>query len=459
MMVFKRALPRRTFLRGVGASLALPLLDAMVPAFTAVAKSAAAPVRRLGFVYTPNGYIKEYWTPDVVGKDFDFKRSLKALEPFREQVQLVSGLANLQAEAMGDPPGLHARGGTAWITGTHAKATEGADVRAGISADQVAAQALGQETVLPSLELATEQNEQLVGNCEAGYSCIYENTFSWKDATTPLPMEVHPRVVFERLFGDGATPEEQQWHREVSGSILDLVRDRVNDLQRQLGAGDQLRLGQYLESVRDIESRIQRAEAQAEDPQTGELPPRPSDIPQVFEEHAKLMFDLQVAAYQADITRVIAFQLCREVSPRVYQNLGIPDQHHAASHHGNRPEQKDKTAKIDAYHVELLTYYLEKLQAAPDGDGSLLDNMILLYGGGLGDPNPHAIIDLPNVIIGGGGGTLKGNRHISYPVTDYVPQTNLLVTLLDKAGVPVDTLGDSTGRLKEINQPEGLSDV
>ncbi len=459
MIVVKRALPRRTFLRGAGASLALPFLDAMVPAFTAVARSAAAPVSRLGFVYTPNGYIKEFWTPDTAGPNFEFKRSLKALEPYRDKVTVVSGLANLQAEAMGDPPGLHARGGTAWLTGTHAKATEGVDVRAGISADQVAARAVGHETVLPSLELATEQNEQMVGNCEGGYSCIYENTFSWKDATTPLPMETHPRVVFQRLFGDGATPEEQRWHRELSGSILDLVRDRVRELQRQLGAGDQLRLGQYLDSVRDIEARIARAEAQVENPETGELPPRPSDIPRLFGDHARLMFDLQVAAYQADITRVIAFQLCREVSPRVYQNLGIPDQHHAASHHGNRPEQKEKTAKIDAYHVELLAYYLDKLQAIPDGDGTLLDNIILLYGGGLGDPNPHAIIDLPNVIIGGGGGRLEGGRHLSYPVTDYVPQTNLLVTLLDKAGVPVDKLGDSTGRLRELQHAEGLPGV
>ena len=314
MIVTRLALPRRTFLRGVGVSLTLPLLDAMVPAFTAVAKSAAAPIRRLGFIYTPNGFIREYWTPGSVGEQFDLTPSLKPLEPFRNKLVVVSGLANLQAEAMGSPPGPHSRASAAWITGTHAKFTEGADVRAGVSADQIAADVLGQQTVLPSLELATEQNEQMVGNCDAGYSCIYQNTVSWKDPTTPLPMEVHPRVVFQRLFGDGATPEEQRRHLETSSSILDAVTDRISELRTQLGSGDRRVLTQYLESVRDIEARIQRAEAHIDDP-TLELPPRPADIPQTFDEHVKLMFDLQVAAYQADVTRVITFQMARELSP------------------------------------------------------------------------------------------------------------------------------------------------
>ncbi len=427
-------------------------------AFTAVAKSAAAPVPRLGFIYTPNGFIREYWTPEKVGTDFDFTPSLQALEPFRDKLVVVTGLANMQAAAMGDSPGPHSRGSAAWVTGTHARQTEGADVRAGISADQVAAQVLGQETVLPSLELATEQNEQMVGNCEAGYSCLYQNTISWRNSTTPLPMEVHPRVVFERLFGDGATPEEQRRHLQTSGSILDAVTDRIAELQQRLGTGDQGRLTQYLDSVRDVEARIQRAEAHTDDPSL-ELPPRPSDIPQTFEEHAKLMFDLQVAAYQADITRVIAFQLCRELSPRTYPNIGVTGQHHATSHHGNRQEQIDNTAKIDAYHIELLAYYVEKLQATPDGDTSLLDNLILLYGGGLGDPNVHAIIDLPNLVLGGGAGRIKGGRHIAYPIDDFVPEANLLISLLGKAGVPVEQLGDSTGQLKELGHPDGLSDV
>ncbi len=459
MIVTRRALPRRTFLRGVGVSLTLPLLDAMVPAFTAVAKSAAAPIRRLGFIYTPNGFIREYWTPGSVGEQFDLTPSLKPLEPFRNKLVVVSGLANLQAEAMGSPPGPHSRASAAWITGTHAKFTEGADVRAGVSADQIAADVLGQQTVLPSLELATEQNEQMVGNCDAGYSCIYQNTVSWKDPTTPLPMEVHPRVVFQRLFGDGATPEEQRRHLETSSSILDAVTDRISELRTQLGSGDRRVLTQYLESVRDIEARIQRAEAHTDDP-TLELPPRPADIPQTFDEHVKLMFDLQVAAYQADVTRVITFQMARELSPRTYPDIGVVGQHHASSHHGNNPQKIDDVAKIDAYHVQLVSYYLEKLQATPDGDGgSLLDNIVLLFGGGLGNPNQHAIIDLPNIVIGGGGGRIKGGRHLAYPIDDYVPEANLLITLLGKAGVPAEQLGDSTGQLKEFGHPDGLAEL
>ena len=459
MMITKIALPRRTFLRGVGATLALPLLDAMVPAFTAVSKSAAAPVRRMGFIYTPNGYIKGFWTPDKVGKDFELKSSLQALEPFRDRTLIVSGLANLQAEAMGSSPGPHSRGSAAWITGTHARQTEGADVRAGISADQVAAQVLGQDSVLPSLELATEQNEQMVGNCEAGYSCLYQNTVSWRNETTPLPMEVHPRVVFQRLFGDGASPEETRRHLQTSGSILDFVTERIAELETRLGTGDRRRLTQYLDSVREVESRIQRAEAKTDDPSLA-LPPRPVDIPLEFDDHAKLMFDLQVLAYQADITRVIAFQLGRELSPRTYPSIGVTGQHHATSHHGDNPEKMNDVAKIDAYHIELVADYLGKLQATADGEGSLLDNVVLLYGGGLGNPNQHAIIDLPNLVLGGSGGRIKGGRHIAYPIDDYVPQANLLLTLLDKAGVPVEQHGDSTGRLNiDRPKPEVLSEV
>ena len=459
MIVTKQVLPRRTILRGMGACLALPLLDAMVPAFTAVARSAAAPVARLGFIYTPNGFIREYWTPDIVGSNFDFKASLQPLEPFRDKLTVVTGLANLQAEAMGSPPGPHSRASAAWVTGTHARFTEGADVQAGVSADQIAAQALGQQTVLPSLELATEQNEQMVGNCEAGYSCIYQNTVSWRDADTPLPMEVHPRVVFQRLFGDGATPEEQRRHLQTTGSILDAVTDRIKELSRRLGAADQRRLTQYLESVREIEARIQRAEGHIDDP-TIDLPARPADIPQSFEDHVKLMFDLQVAAFQADVTRVITFQLGRELSPRTYPEIGVTGQHHATSHHGNQQAKIDDVAKIDAYHVSLLSYYVQKLKDTPDGDaGTLLDNVIILFGAGLGNPNPHAIIDLPNLVIGGGGGRLKGNQHVEYSVNDYVPQANLLITLLGKAGVPMEQLGDSTGRLPELGDPEGLAGV
>ena len=449
MVISKLALSRRTFLRGVGTTLALPLLDAMVPALTPTAKSAAAPVMRLGFIYRPNGYIKQYWTPDKVGPAPDFKRSLLALEPFREHTLIVSGLANLEAEAKNEPPGPHSRSSAAWLTGTHAKFTEGADVQAGISADQVAAQYLGKDTVLPSLELAIEQNEQVVGNCEAGYSCIYQNTISWRNETTPLPMETHPRVVFQRLFGDGATPAEQRRHLERSGSILDAVTDRINELTRRLGPSDRVRLSQYLDSLREVESRIAKAKTRTVDP-SFELPDRPADIPESFDEHVKLMFDLQALAYQADVTRVIAFQLARELSPRTYPNIGVTGQHHATSHHANDPTNMDAVGRIDAYHMTLIAHYLNKLKSVEDGEGALLDHVMVAVGGGLGNPNEHAVVDLANLVLGGGCGKLKGNRHVAYKPEDFLPQQNLMVTLLDRAGVPVEEIGDSTGKLKEI---------
>ena len=450
MFLTKRSLPRRTFLRGAGTALALPLLDAMIPSMTPTARTAAAPVVRMGFIYRPNGFIRQFWTPDKVGANPDFKRSLASLEPFRQRTLIVSGLANLEAEAKGSSPGPHSRSSACWLTGTHAKQTEGADVRAGISADQVAAQVLGKSTVLPSLELAIEQNEQLVGNCEAGYSCLYQNTISWRNPTTPLPMETHPRVVFQRLFGDGGSPTEQRRQLSTSASILDAVTDRLGELTRTLGSADRARLEQYTESVREIETRIGKAEKRTADASM-EIPDRPSDIPGAFEDHVKLMFDLQAAAFQADITRVIAFQLARELSPRTYPQIGVNGQHHATSHHGNAVGKINDVAKIDAYHIELVSYYLRKLQNIKEGDNSLLDNSIILVGGGLGNPNEHAIIDLSNLVFGGGAGKIKGNRHINHKIEDYVPEQNLIVTLLDRAGVPIDKHGDSTGRIKEID--------
>ncbi|MEQ1897509.1 MAG: DUF1552 domain-containing protein [Vicinamibacterales bacterium] len=450
MFVSKLALPRRTFLRGAGTVLALPLLDAMVPALTPIARTAAAPVVRMGFIYRPNGYIRQFWTPDKAGANPAFKRSLAALEPFRDRTLIVSGLANLEAEAKGSSPGPHSRSSAAWMTGTHAKQTEGADVQAGISADQVAAKVLGKNTVLPSLELAIEQNEQMVGNCEAGYSCLYQNTISWRTPTTPLPMETHPRVVFQRLFGDGGTPAQQRRQLETSGSILDAVTERLGQLSKKLGPGDRARLEQYTESVREIETRIDKAEKRTADSSV-EVPDRPSDIPSGFEEHVKLMFDLQAAAFQADITRVIAFQLARELSPRTYPQIGVNGQHHATSHHGNAAGKINDVGKIDAYHIELVSHYLGKLRSIKEGDSNLLDNSIILLGGGLGNPNEHAIIDLSNLVFGGGGGKIKGNRHLAYKIEDYTPEANLVISLLDRAGVPVDKLGDSTGQLKEID--------
>jgi hypothetical protein len=449
MVITKLALPRRTFLRGVGTTLALPLLDAMIPAFTAQAKTAAAPVTRLNYIYRPNGYIKSFWTPDTVGPNPALKRTLQPFEPFRDRMTIVSGLANLEAEAKGSSPGPHSRSSAAWLTGTHAKQTEGADVQAGISADQIAAGALGKHTVLSSLELAIEQNEQVVGNCEAGYSCLYQNTISWRNESTPLPMETHPRVVFQRLFGDGSNKEEQRRQLQTSGSILDAVTERISQLSKRLGAGDRARLTQYLDSVREIESRIEKAEKRTEDSSVA-LPERPSDIPNTFDDHVKLMFDLQALAYQADITRVIAFQLARELSPRTYPNIGVVGQHHATSHQIGNPVKADEVAKIEAYHMQLIAYYLDKLRAIQDGDGTLLDHVVVHVGGGLGHPGEHAVIDLANLVFGGKSAGITGNQHVSYKIEDYTPEANLFLTTLDRAGVNVDKLGDSTGQLKEI---------
>ena len=446
MIVTKKSLKRRIFLRGVGATVSLPLLDAMVPAFTAQAKSAAAPVPRLGFIYTPNGYMQEFWVPKTTGRDFELTPSLLALEPVRDDVVVITGLAHRQADPMGDPPGPHSRASGAWLTGVHVKRTEGADVRAAKSADQIAAGVLGSTTPLPSLETAIEQNEKMIGNCEAGYTCVYQNTVSWRDATTPMPMETHPRVVFERLFGDGGTPEEERAELATNRSILDSVNTRISDLRKTLGPGDRQRIDQYLDSVRDIEGRIVRAEARTAELAVS-LPDRPVDIPPDFQDHVEMMFDLQALAYQGDVTRVQSFLMSREQSPRAYPNLGISTAHHTLSHHGGSQEKIAQKAKIDAYHVKLLTYYIEKLKNTPDGDGSLLDHVVVLYGAGLGEPNTHDPFDLPSIVFGRANGKLSTGRHMGFGMRDYVPQANLLVSLLDMVGVPIDELGDSTGRL------------
>lgn len=451
MIITKKALPRRTVLRAMGAAVSLPLLDAMVPAMTAQAKTAAAPVPRLGFIYAPNGYMRQFWVPRGTGRDWEMTRSLQALAPYRDHVTIVSGLAMREAEMKaGDARGPHSRASGAWLTGVHVKQTEGADVRAAKSVDQIAAGAIGKETALPSLELAIEQNDKLVGNCEGGYTCAYLNTVAWRDATTPMPMETNPRVVFERLFGDGAGPgvREDLGH---SRSILDAVNARIGELQKSLGRGDRQRLDQYLDSVRDVESRIARAETRTQD-MSVQLPARPTDIPAVFEDHVALMFDLQSLAFQTDLTRVITFQLAREQSARAYANLGIVEGHHAVSHHAGDVEKIEQKGKIDAYHLRLIVPFIERLKATPDGDGSLLDHVLVLYGASLGEPNAHDSFDLPNIVIGSGNGTLKPGRHVAYEIGDYVPQCNLLASLLDKVGVPVEKLGDSTGTLRELSE-------
>ena len=451
MIMSKTSLPRRTFLRGVGATLALPLLDAMVPAGTALAQTAAKPTPRLGFIYIPNGANMAEWTPPGDSGRLELSRCLQPLANVRDHVVIPTGLDHRQAEAWGDGNGEHSRASAVWLNGIHPRRTEGADVRAGTTADQIAAATLGQETPLPSLELALE-NSFVVGNCDNGYSCVYTNTFSWRTPTTPLPMEHNPRVVFERLFGEGGTEEQRVARLQDDRSILDAVREDMVRLDRSLGAADRSRVTQYLEAVREIERRISRSEVQS-DAALPEVLERPVGIPESFDEHAKLMFDLQALAFQADVTRVFTFLIGREQTSQSFPEIGVPDPHHAMSHHQMDVERLEKYAMINTYQVSLLAGFLEKLAATPDGDGTLLDQSMILYGGGISDGDQHSHLDLPLILAGGGAGTLRGGRHLKYE--GEVPMTNLLVSVLDKAGIPVDELGDSTGRLPT----ETLADI
>jgi hypothetical protein len=446
MLITQMSLPRRTFLRGVGAAVALPFLDAMLPALSVAAK-AAAPARRLGFIYgSPNGIIQNAFVPAKVGAGFDLSPILTPLAPVRDQLLVLSGLAHRQADSFGDGNGDHARGTAVWLSGVHAWDRRGGGagetVKLGITADQIAAQQLGKETQLPSLELVLEKPTQIA--CDST-DCFFSNTISWRTEATPNPMEPHPRVVFERLFGEGGSGAQRLAQTRNTGSILDSVLQEVAGLKKRLGAGDRSKLSEYLQSVREIEQRIQVAETHGADSPL-ELPERPTDIPEGYEEHAKLMFDLQVLAYQADITRVFSMLMAREGSPRTYPQIGVPEQHHAVSHHRNDPVFIAKKQRIDTYHVQLLGYFLEKLQATPDGDGTLLDHSMILYGGGMGDGNLHEHANLPTLVAGGLGGQLRTGRHLAYP--ENTPMANLLVTVLDKAGVRVDKIGDSTGKLE-----------
>ncbi len=452
MIVTRMALPRRTFLRGAGATLALPLLDSMVPALSALTRTAGRPVRRLGFFYVPNGADMETWTPVGEGADFAFSPTLSPLEPFRHQTLVMSGLAQEQANAFNDGAGDHSRGTAAWLSGVHAKRTEGANVRVGVTADQIAAAELGRETQLASLELALETID-LVGNCDSGYSCAYMNTLSWRSPTTPLPVETDPRKVFRRLFGSGGTPEERIDRLQEDRSILDSVLGDADRLKRSVGPADAGRVTEYLDAIRDVERRIQRTERRnLEAPADLAMP---LGVPDTFEEHIELMFELQLLAWQADITRVISFLIGRELSNRTYPAIDVHDSHHSVSHHQNKAEKREKIAKINTYHIQRLTRFLDRLQATPDGDGSLLDHTMLLYGSGLSDGNRHNHSPLPLLLLGGAAGRVRGGRHLRY--AEGTPMTNLLLTMLDKVGVPVDELGDSTGQLPLA--PRYLSDV
>ena len=442
MMIAKLSLPRRTFLRGVGATVALPLLDAMVPATTALAKSAAAPKTRMGFIYVPNGQALVNWIPEKTGADFDFKTILKPLEPYRNHVTVVSGLSNLEAESRGLTTGPHTRCGSVWLNGVRPKRTEGADVQAGKTVDQYAADVLGKDSTLRSLEIALESNFN-VGNCDNGYSCAYVNTFSWRTPTVPLPMEQNPRVVFERLFGDGETVDARRRQMRRDKSLLDAVSSEIAGLQKTLGPSDKRLISEYLDAVREVEVRIQRAEQRSE--ATPSNLTAPVGVPEVHAEFAELMYDLMLLAYQADITRVVSFQMAREQSSQTYPWIGVPEADHDMSHHGTDPEKTLKRTKINTYHMTNLAKFVGKLGKTPDGDGSLLDHVMVMYGSGIGDGNVHSCHNLPLVVVGNGSGQLKGNRHMQYEMD--TPAMNLGVTLLAKAGVPVEKVGDSTGVL------------
>ena len=450
MIITKKALPRRAVLRGLGTAVALPLLDGMVPALTALGRTVARPKPRLGVVYVPHGAVMDHWTPVTDGAGFEFTPILQPLEGFRDHLSVMTGLDHAPAAQLpGDPAGGHGRISGAFLTGIHAKPTEGADFEAGISVDQIAAEQLGQQTQLASLELGIGLPE-FGGACDAGFSCAYISTLCWSTPTTPLPMESNPRAVFERLFGDGTStdPAQRRARMQRDRSILDAVTRKVARLQDGLGATDRAKLSDYLAAVRDVERRIQRAEAEGD----RELPvvERPSaSVPASFEDYVKVMFDLQVLAYQADLTRVITFMMTPELSAQTYPQIGVPDPHHALSHHENKRESLDKLTKVGTYHTTLFSYYLEKLRDTPDGDGTLLDQVMVLYGSGMSNSNLHNIQKLPIVLAGGGAGQLRGGRHIRYP--DETPLTNLYMTLLGKLGVPVERVGDSTGELQQLS--------
>jgi hypothetical protein len=440
MYITKTSLPRRTFLRGMGTALSLPLLDAMIPALSAMAQTAANPVRRLGFVYIPMGMNAALWTPAADGRITDLSPSLASLLPYLDQTTVVTNLELRNAYTTGN----HASANCAFLSCARAKRTEGSDYELGTTVDQVAAAAIGRDTAIPSLELGTDLIAQ-VGNCDNGYACAYQNNLSWSSPTTPLPTEADPRVVFERLFGDGGSPERRRTELRRSGSILDWMTADMARLQRQLGPGDRTRVGQYLDSVREVERRIQQAERRADDSPQVDLE-RPLGVPAVWEDHVRLMFDLQVLALEADLTRVVTFQLAREASTRTYPQIGVPEPHHPVSHHVNDPEKLAKLAKINAHHVSLFAYVVDRLQATPDGDGSLLDHTIYMLGSGMGNPDVHDHSNLPIVLAGGRGSRLRGGHHIRFP--ERTPLANLHLTLLEKVGVRLDRFVDSTGTVE-----------
>ena len=446
MIGTKKALPRRTFLRGFGASLALPLLDAMIPSLTATAATAAAPsrLRRLGFVYMPMGCDLPRWTPPGARNLDELSPILAPLAPVRKHVTAITNL-----ELRNAYPGTHATSNCSFLSAARAKLTESTDYYLGTTVDQIAARQIGQATQLPSLEMSMDLLST-VGQCDNGYACVYQNNLSWSSPTTPLPSEAHPRIIFERLFGEGGTAADRRVARKKRASLLDSVTDEIARLEKELGPADRDRVGRYLETVREVERRIQQAEADAKDEALPDLD-RPVGVPASYAEHARLMFDLQVLALQGDVTRVITFQLARETSNRTYPEIGVSDAHHPLTHHGNDPEKVAKMARINTFHVSLFAEFLAKLAATPEGDGSLLDHSLYLYGSGMGNPNLHDHVNLPILVAGGAAGKMKGNQHIRYEQP--TPLANLHLTLLDKVGVRLDSFADSRGQIDGLFEP------
>lgn len=447
MIITKKALPRRTFLRGTGATLSLPLLDAMVPSLTALSKTPAKPVRRLGFVYVPMGSDISRWTPPGGERLKELSPSLASLTPVVDDITVVTNL-----ELKNSYPGTHATSNAGFLSAAKAKWTESTDYYLGTTADQIAAKQIGQETRLPSLEISMDL-VSMVGQCDNGFACVYQNNLSWSSPTTPLPSEAHPRIVFERMFGEGGSAEDRRQALKRKASLLDWVVEDTQRLQSHLGPEDRAKVDQYLTSIREVERRIQMAETESAD---GALPDldRPVGVPASYGDHAKLMFDLQVLAMQADITRVLTFQLARETSTRTYPEAGVSEPHHPLTHHGNNPEKIAKVAKINAFHVSLFAAFLEKLKSTSEGEGSLLDNTVYLYGSGMGNPNVHDHTNLPIIVAGGAQGGITGGRHIRY--SEPTPLANLHLTLLDKVGVRLDRFGDSDGMVDELAEPLSL---
>ena len=454
MISVKKAIPRRTVLRGVGATLALPLLDGMVPALTALAKTPARPIARFCTVYVPNGIVMERWTPVAEGSTFEFTPILKPLEPFRDHLLVLSGLDNTGASSRTGSSGAHAKPAGAFLTGVEPLRTTGSSsLQLGISMDQIVAKTVGQETPLPSLELGLEGTDTVngVGTCDVGFSCAYQNRLAWSGPTTPLPVEANPRVVFDRLFGnvDSTDPAVRRARLRRQGSIIDSVLDKARRLQGKLGQRDGEKLDEYLQSVREIERRIQNAEAQGRALPVVESP---AGIPVSYDEHARLMFDMQALALQTDTTRVITFQIGREQSGATYPQIGVSDSHHPISHHGGDKNKIASLQKINTYHATLFGYFLDKLGSTSDGEGTLLDHVTILYGSAISEGNRHDVRNLPILLAGGGAGHIKGGRHIRYPEGTQ-RLTNLQLTLLNTLGVPTETFGDSTGeQLRELSE-------